>query len=455
MVRADGPASGFRVRTPAADFIDLGTEFGVIVGADGAAEAHVFEGVVVARPLASEQVVPLRHRDTVRVEPQAGDVIAVESDGARFRVGAAADPAAAPARTAYPPLPAGARVVFLGDRMTDNETHVLLAVQSLRDVPADRRPLLFNLGESFPGRFTEEDIDRDLRPFRPTHAVVEFGPEAAAYPDGRTVEGFAADIDRLLDRLRDEGIEPLIHLGHPLAAGHPAQPKLDGYNRASRAAAETRGLRVVDPGPLFRAAQDDLIAPDGVSLTFAGCRVVAAAVLELLGYAGRPVENSLRPALLPGVVRDWKVRVRPDGRRVTDEVAAGLVPDGTWQAVAVPQPADPLTLRLPDPTHSAAYRNQLQGYVRATMRGGDALEAVGVVSSDRDRDAVLNVGGQLTGVWLNGERVYEKRGYIGLHAGTARVPVRLRAGPNALVVEAKWMFFVSVTDAADWPLPVP
>lgn len=41
---------GFKVETHAGDFVDLGTEFGMIVSKDGAVQTHVFKGKVVAEP---------------------------------------------------------------------------------------------------------------------------------------------------------------------------------------------------------------------------------------------------------------------------------------------------------------------------------------------------------------------------------------------------------------------
>lgn len=41
---------GFTVETHAGDFVDLGTEFGMIVTEEGAVETHVFKGEVVAKP---------------------------------------------------------------------------------------------------------------------------------------------------------------------------------------------------------------------------------------------------------------------------------------------------------------------------------------------------------------------------------------------------------------------
>jgi len=41
-------AHGFRVETHAGDFVDLGTEFGLLVGTNGDVETHVFKGKVLA-----------------------------------------------------------------------------------------------------------------------------------------------------------------------------------------------------------------------------------------------------------------------------------------------------------------------------------------------------------------------------------------------------------------------
>ncbi|MFZ5828896.1 MAG: FecR family protein [Planctomycetota bacterium] len=48
-VRAPDEAAGFTVRTPASDVVDLGTEFAVEVGPEGATELHVLDGAVEYR----------------------------------------------------------------------------------------------------------------------------------------------------------------------------------------------------------------------------------------------------------------------------------------------------------------------------------------------------------------------------------------------------------------------
>jgi hypothetical protein len=54
-VRVPGAATGFEILSPQGNVIDLGTEFGISVSADGATDVYVFEGKVSARPSADGQ----------------------------------------------------------------------------------------------------------------------------------------------------------------------------------------------------------------------------------------------------------------------------------------------------------------------------------------------------------------------------------------------------------------
>jgi hypothetical protein len=76
--RVPAEAVGFEVRSPEGKVIDLGTEFGVAVGADGATDVYVFEGQVEAHP------------------PGGGTVSLTQQQAARLATGqvlsAAADP---------------------------------------------------------------------------------------------------------------------------------------------------------------------------------------------------------------------------------------------------------------------------------------------------------------------------------------------------------------------------
>ncbi len=61
---------GYQVETPSGTFTDLGTRFGVIVGTDGTAEAHVMEGSISARTAGS-----------------ASDIVLTQDKAARLRSG--------------------------------------------------------------------------------------------------------------------------------------------------------------------------------------------------------------------------------------------------------------------------------------------------------------------------------------------------------------------------------
>ena len=69
------PARGFAVLAPAVELVDLGTEFGISVEANGATEIHVFDGAV-------ELYDPNSNRDvTTRRELYAGDAVTLDRSG--------------------------------------------------------------------------------------------------------------------------------------------------------------------------------------------------------------------------------------------------------------------------------------------------------------------------------------------------------------------------------------
>ncbi|MBN2215974.1 MAG: FecR domain-containing protein [Pirellulales bacterium] len=78
-------ARGFTIETPLATVVDLGTDFGVFVGTNGAAEAHVFVGQVdVATKTMPENPLPLKKRlhkgEALRVYTPEGPEVAARID---------------------------------------------------------------------------------------------------------------------------------------------------------------------------------------------------------------------------------------------------------------------------------------------------------------------------------------------------------------------------------------
>lgn len=79
-VRLMSGASGFEVRTPSGIITDLGTEFGVSIGADNSADVHVFEGKVRVAPAAAA---------SKSLEVAAGDAAQLQNRAVSFSAGGA------------------------------------------------------------------------------------------------------------------------------------------------------------------------------------------------------------------------------------------------------------------------------------------------------------------------------------------------------------------------------
>lgn len=465
-VRAEDRAIGFTLRTPASDVLDLGTEFGVSVDGD-ASEVHVFEGTVVMRPRTSNQVVPLVQHEAGRVETSLGEIVTVPNDPAKFVGRPSADGESVPAEPIVEPasvepavrerpLPPGARIVFLGDAITDRETHLLMIRHTLESWgPA--APRLFNLGITFPLNFTEPDLRDILLPLRPGYAVLEFGSEIAASDRPYTPEDFRRHHDRLIDRLRLEGIEPILEVGWPLGNKlDEAQQRLDAYQRGLRELAEAKNVRLIDLGPAFRDARKSgpmLLVPNGVQLSAGGYRVMAGALLEGLGYGRMEVSQRVPDRLLPGVVTDWKFTFRPKHEPTRPEELPDLLRTGVWKDLRLPQPPENKPWQG-DVLNLPSFRDRARGVATHLFKSPEhVVVAVGRVESPAAIDRYMNLGANVRRVWLNGAPVLNLPTKApGWHPGKHRLPVRLVAGENVILLESEGGFFVSLTPEIDWPI---
>lgn len=462
-VRAPEEARGFMLKTPSSDFVDLGTEFGVLVNPDASTEVHVFEGMVAARPRASEVAVTLYQDEAARIDAQWGEVVAVEFNPGEFPALAArpAQPAPEPKAAPAPaPLPDGARVIFLGDRATDRETHLLLVIQALAHLPPEQPPRLFNAGENFRLAFSEAAFAEQVLRFNPTHAVLEFGAQIALDPKGRSPLEFERDITRLLDRLAAADIEALIATAYPPGARFAeAEKKAAAFNAILRRLALERGLRVADYEAQFRRASSygpPLVVENGIFPTHAGHREMAVALLRAMGFDKARLEGTLQTGLLPGVITQWKILQRPDEHPLEAAAVARLLPDEFWTSLELPQ-QDALSRRLPEQTWTITYRDRARGFATHLLRPeSKSLVGAAILENAHPREVVFNTGALLRRIWLNGEKIFDNGGrWSGWHAGKERIPARLKAGSNTILIEAKDSFFLSITDRADWPLPPP
>ena len=455
-------AVGLRIVTPTAELLDLGTEFGVAVDEDGDSEMHVFRGMVVARSRVGELAVPVVAGEGCRIGAERGDFAAVAAEPARFpgaRSSVPARGAVASQPTARPPLPPGSRVVFLGGRVTDRETYLLLTAQALADSGRPGVPRLYNAAVAVGMNPTDELWEKYVSVHRPTHAVLMVATELAVFRKAPPVEEFAAKLAELVDRTEKAGIVPILATGYPPGPHYDdARRRLVDYNRAIRGLAAARGCRLADVAARFEAADRPdrpLAAEEDYVPTFEGAREIAASVLEALGFGDVPVAPKLRLALRPGVIRDWKLRQVPADRDPTDEAAAALVPDDGWTDLQLPM-NDRLSRRLPEPSHSVNHQHQAVGYAHPLHFSKKFnVEGVAWVESDRDKTVWMHTGATLKRVWINGEQVFDNRRWTGWHAGKERVAVKLKAGSNRVVIWAHDNFFLSLTDDADFPVVVP
>jgi hypothetical protein len=469
-VDAPDAAVGFRVLTPTADMVDLGTEFGVEVTDDGATEVHVFDGVVAARPLGASGVVPIHESEAGRIGatvegPLAmpGELVAIELNPLRFgasrpasRVPRLSGPASPQPDGPTPPLPPGSRIVFLGDKATSHETHLLLINQALRDLPDEMAPQLYNAAIAFEMQFTEEQFEQYIIAYRPTHAVIEFGSDIAPFTNAPTAAGFQRRLMRLLDRLEDAGVEPILQTGYPLPGGtRHAQRLLAAYNSTLRQVAVQRQYRLADVASRMTQTGGEAMVHDRTNIpTHDGYRLIADCLLEAMGYPGAKVPGELQLDLLPGVIRDWKYRLLPEEEKLSPEEAGSLEPDDAWLDLNLPQ-EDRFNSRLAHPSHSFGYQCRVRGFARHLYHGDAAVaQAIAYLHADEPREVFLNTGASLKTIWLNGQKIFDIGDrWTGWQPGKERVPARLKEGKNTIIVESGNSFFLSVTDARDWPLP--
>jgi len=470
---ADIPQSavGFHVLTPTGDVVDLGTEFGIAIDEDGSTEIHVQKGIVVARAFAEESIIPILAKEAGRIDAFMGGVSSIPFNQRLFAREAAEESEVARRRwggqPSYAPLPAGSRIVYLGDNNLAEEAHLLLTIAALQNLPHELRPEFFNSSLAYRLIYREQDFQRFVEPYRPTHAVLGFNSETAmrTHPT-MTPKKFEEYLRIQIQKLTHRGIEPILTIGYELAPEQEADKVQRGhaFNDVVLSLAKKYGCRVANFDVTFSAALKSGTAAvrlkGGKSLsyepTFEGQRCIAKAMLAAFGYPNLSVPESLSPDLLPGVITSWRFRFGKQFDPIlTAEQVAGLEVDQTFEQLTIPQAEDRFTSRYSDPGKSMKWVNRQRGFLTHLHRPKNRFGGVGVatINSPVEREVYLNVGANLRAIWVNGERMdstYEH--FLGSYAGRERIPVVLREGENEIVIQTGSSFFLSVTDERDWPM---
>ncbi len=321
----------------------------------------------------------------------------------------------------------------------------------MRQALADARkpvPVVINAGVAADtAAGMRKRLERDVLSHKPTLVLLSAGVNDVLH--GVKAEDYESEVVAIAVALRDKKIPLVLLTPTILGPKHEeADKKLGDYifslGRVSRRYGAAMA-EVNDQLQTERKKGAKLLEEDQVHLNFAGYRVMARAVLDALGDKDVAVPKVLKLEMMPGVVRDWKVKALDKPDALDDKAAAQVKPDDSWKALALPQKG-PLAHWWADQERQRGFAQEIDKLAGS----GKAYLGVATVESAKGRKAFLNTGAQLSAVWLNGKRVYKSDGWTGWHAGKERVPIELKEGKNTLVIETGPAFFLSITDDDQW-----
>ncbi len=341
------------------------------------------------------------------------------------------------------------RIVSLGDSITDGQTYALLVEQALREA-GKPTPRFFGAGlggDTAAGMLKR--LDRDVFVFHPTLVTLNTGINDVG--SGVSMADFEATITAIAERMKSEKVRLMIlttsNLGPQFAGEEPALQKVNVILHRVAAKFDLPVAEVYGRMQEARSKESTMWL-DGAHLNLAGFRYMARAILDAMGDSDVPVPTELHVNLLPGVIRDWKILAIHDATPALDEKSIGaLHVDDHWKTETLPEEKKPENFWL-DQERRRGVAISLQDLF------GPAKSFIAMTNYDspKDRDAFLNVGGDLHTCWFNGKRLYggPDTPSKGWHPGGYRIPIHLHAGANQIVVETEGRFFVSVTDNFDW-----
>ena len=339
------------------------------------------------------------------------------------------------------------RIVFMGDSITDGNTYPQLVRQSIagagRPVPTCvNAAIAGDTAKGMRGR-----VARDVLVHRPTLVTLSVGINDVLR--GVTPADYETDVRAIVEQLKAEHIPMLLLTTSILGSKHAeADKKLAGYNAILRRIAKENGFPVAEVNAgMEKARRDDInvLEADEVHPNWPGHRVIARAVLDVLGCEDVPLPEKLRLELMPGLIRKWQVQAVPDGAPLDEKTVRALNPDDTWKEYTLPEtePQD----------HWWSEDERQRGFALSLPKligKGKKYRAIAYLDEPRAREAYFNTGAQLQTIWLNGKRIYKNEGWTGWHAGKERIPALLVPGRNVVVIETSGQFFLSVTEDNLW-----
>lgn len=358
------------------------------------------------------------------------------------------------------------RIVCLGDSITDGYTYGQILMQAFaeggRPVPA---VICAGVASDTAAQMLAR-LERDVLPFAPD--LVTFSAGTNDSLRGVTPVQYEAAVRGILDRLRAAGTRVILQTPCAINAAPGGTPQEQQARQAKAAAAEAVGdqyeaslrrlaaefgLPVAETRKLqqaARAAGQEIMAGDGIHPNYLGQSLMARAILDAMGERDLPLPAEFRPTLLPGVVREWRLRAVPEGKPLDAAGVVALAPDGQWQVYRLPDPEPQPPLTAAD-WGEQCRRNGFGWQVEKVAGKAPLYQAVADLEAPAPRQVWLNTGAGIAAVWLNGVRLHEQGGWTGYHAGKERLPASLKAGVNRIVLEIRGgQFFLSVTDQLAW-----
>lgn len=333
------------------------------------------------------------------------------------------------------------RIVALGDSITEGHTYPLLVQASLR-AAGKPAPTIINAGiggDTAAGMLAR--LERDVIARRASRVIVSAGINDLH--QHVPLSDYLASMGKIADVLTARGAQLLILTTTGVRDG-ARQQTLDEWNAALRELAKEKGLPIGDVAAAFaraRSTGEDLWEPDGTHLNFAGYRVMAAAVLEGLGFAGVPVVESLKREPMPGLISAWRVRQAPDNKPLSQGAAEDLEPDDSWQHYSLPE-QEPQAAWWFDQERARGYALSLE---KRLGKGGH-YQASATIDSPGRRTVYFKPGGTIRALWLNGQRIYQPVPETLSWHMREEVEATLVPGTNKILAEVGPTFFLSIVD---------
>ncbi|MEI6520442.1 MAG: GDSL-type esterase/lipase family protein [bacterium] len=339
------------------------------------------------------------------------------------------------------------RMVFFGSSTTDGNTYPTLIQQALAEA---KHPVPLCINAGIGGNVAAEmlkRIDRDVLFYKPTMVIIQSGSNDVSRKV--PIDDYIQTVKKIIERLQAEKILVIAVTtnirGEKLIADEKTVVE---FNDALRKLAETQNVRIADSFSLQAKARTDgklVIENDGLHPNFLGQSLIARAILDVMGFADVPVPAKQNIKMYPGVITEWQIKPVADGKVLDEQSVAALAIDESWVKYKLPE-IDVMTNWWLDSERQRGFAVSLSTCIGKAKR----YYGIANIDAEKPRDVYLNTGAGLQTIWLNGKRVYKNVEYTGWHAGRERLPVKLQAGKNVLVIEAVDNFFLSATDVMEW-----